>query len=739
MTQVNLHFQKLPLPLFAHEMDPLFPSIANTITKASNYTRLSIRCCALLIEASIEAVRYSTETSLRASRNLLTSAVYNPDHLERYSSLGSYVIHHAFNLAELVTMSTLNLATVTTRISSTAAEELIKLVDGLFGSTETSRALAAIIELLQKELCPPDIGILGKVALTGTITKSMLAYCLLQFNVYGRMLDDYRLTHLGYTIVNKPVNEMTPEDEDASILEEFNVEFAKDDIAAATVPMVEVEENEFKSYLKRSSMDSLLRSPSIETLKQKTVPNIVNHYEIMDKYKGTMDRQLLINLQTFMNYSLAAYGKRFMRIFGVKKVPSVYGDICHPNHWAFAHKVGIQPQDIISSTFQQSSRTGSHPIHIVDETLNSLKQDSKISEMGPVVYYISVDHENECVVVTLRGTMGLSDALTDFTCEYTTYNGFNVHKGMMACAQKLETLIEKDVVDALAMNKDYSLVLTGHSLGGGIAGMMSILWSDVIDNKSSVIRLKDKKTPIKCYAYGIPCIMDQALSIKCQYLITSVVHNSDLVPTLSLGLVQDLKYMMDFLGDFESNACEKIISHALGLDISETVDDEYLWAVSKGISKSMKAVKLVPGGKVLWIRSRTISKRVPKSLVAMTVEHPEDKTVTTTIVSNPVTYISGAAISASQYASSTLYSLTNWAAHSFYPSASSTSRIYTKDASGSAYFHETEQVLISLDQVDDVVQVFGHLTFSRTMLSDHLPSAYEEAINHLVTDMVQTK
>eukprot|EP00835_Amoeboradix_gromovi_P000748 NODE_28_length_33831_cov_0.361200.p3 type:complete len:715 gc:universal NODE_28_length_33831_cov_0.361200:32831-30687(-) len=714
-------------------MDPLFPSIANTITKASNYTRLSIRCCALLIEASIEAVRYSTEQSLKASRNLLTSAVYNPDHLERYSSLGSYVIHHAFNLAELVTMSTLNLATVTTRITSTAAEELIKLIDGLFGSTETSRALAAIIELLLKELCPENIGVLQKVALTGTITKSMVAYCLLQYNTYSRMLDAYRLTHLGYTIVDKPLNDHL--DSDESILEEFNQEFSKDELSP---PMEVVEDpndevSQFKSYLKRSSMDSLLKSPSIESLKQKSVPNIINHYEIMDKYKGTMDRQLLLDLQMYIQYSLAAYGKRFMRIFGVKKVPSVYGDICHPNHWSFAHKVNIPPQDIISSTYQESNKQGSHPIHIVDETLNSLKLQKKL-EMGPVVYYLSVDHSNESVVLTFRGTMGLSDALTDFTCEYTDFNGHKVHKGILECARKLESHIIEDVKDALLINSSYNLILTGHSLGGGIAGMLAILWSDVLVNKTSKLLFNGSKTSIKCFAYGIPCIVDQALSQKCQYLITSVVHGNDMVPTLSLGLVQDLKYMIDFLGDFEPNCSEKIISHSLGLDISEKVDEEYLWIAMKGITKASKAVKLVPAGKVLWIRCRTINKRIPKSIAAITVEHPEDTaqeaaTIVSTVSSTVTNYTS----SATQF----LSSFTNWAAHSLYPSASSTSRIYTTDAQGSSYFHETEQVLISLDQVDDVAQVFGHLTFSKTMLSDHLPIAYEDSINQLVNKMVK--
>eukprot|EP00834_Sanchytrium_tribonematis_P004021 NODE_178_length_14069_cov_0.746815.p6 type:complete len:290 gc:universal NODE_178_length_14069_cov_0.746815:4556-3687(-) len=289
-------------------MEPLFPSIANTITKASNYTRLSIRCCALMIEASIEALRYTAESSINNSRSFLSSAVYNPQHLENYSSLGATVIHHAFNLTELITMTTLNLATASTRISSQAAEELCKLVDGLFGSTETSRALAAVVELLQKELCPESTGVFAKVAITGTITKCLIAYSLLQFNVYHRLLSDFQLDHLGHAIVNSKVDELY-EDEDA-LLQEYEEDIERN-LPQIAFAQEMAPENAMRLEMKRTSLNSLLKSPSIESLKPKSVPSIINHYDILDKYKGKLDRKLLLELQTYMNYSLAAYGTKY--------------------------------------------------------------------------------------------------------------------------------------------------------------------------------------------------------------------------------------------------------------------------------------------------------------------------------------------------------------------------------------------------------------------------------------------
>eukprot|EP00834_Sanchytrium_tribonematis_P004018 NODE_178_length_14069_cov_0.746815.p3 type:complete len:441 gc:universal NODE_178_length_14069_cov_0.746815:3670-2348(-) len=438
-----------------------------------------------------------------------------------------------------------------------------------------------------------------------------------------------------------------------------------------------------------------------------------------------------------------------MRIFGVKKVPSVYGDISHPNHWAFAHKVGITAKDVLASTFQMAN-IGSHPIHASDQTLDSLKANKIENLMGPTVYYLSVDHENEVVVLTLRGTMGLSDALTDFTCEYVTFENFQFHKGMFESAKKVSTAILSEVKQAMEYFEGYNLVLTGHSLGGGIAAILSILWSDVLNSKVASHFTFDQlpHRKIKCFTFGVPCIGDRELANKCRNLITSVVHGSDMVPTLSLGLVQDLKHMMTYLTENEEvNTCEKIISNALGLDISESITDEWTWKTYLGMKKRMNATKLYPPGKVIWIRCRSINKRVPKSIQAIVVEEPDNvvqNEAKSGIVSNlasnamaPVSYISGAASHATKAATSTLSSFTNWAAQSFYPSAATTSRLYSNDSIGSSFFHETEQVLISMDIVEDVDEVFGGLNFAKTMLSDHLPSAYEAAISHLVKDILQ--
>lgn len=126
----------------------LLPSnIANFITAVSLATRLSLRCSALFMEALFEAAKYSTVFSFGLSRQALISAIstakkvhaltYPKDDddiidaeryetryitvycltckinyrgsflqvLDKYTSLGVYLIHHTFTLAELFALS----------------------------------------------------------------------------------------------------------------------------------------------------------------------------------------------------------------------------------------------------------------------------------------------------------------------------------------------------------------------------------------------------------------------------------------------------------------------------------------------------------------------------------------------------------------------------------------------------------------------------------------------------------
>ncbi len=76
---------------------------------------------------------------------------------------------------------------------------------------------------------------------------------------------------------------------------------------------------------------------------------------------------------------------------------------------------------------------------------------------------------------------------------------------------------------------DYDIVVTGHSLGAGVAGVVAML-------------LKAKFPNIRCFAFSPPgCVVSENIVPQTQDFICSVVVGDDLVPRLSYHSMRILK------------------------------------------------------------------------------------------------------------------------------------------------------------------------------------------------------
>ncbi|KAF9425515.1 hypothetical protein BGZ76_003203 [Entomortierella beljakovae] len=318
---------------------------------------------------------------------------------------------------------------------------------------------------------------------------------------------------------------------------------------------------------------------------------------------------LVRNIQRFIRYASASYGHNFMRILGIgsigDKIYSPYGD--HPNHHAFAAHTSTPLDSILLSSFTDPGGNGNF----------------QAPKMHSLVHYINLDHGAQCVVLTCRGTLGLSDVLTDLCAHYEDLimptigpDGvrgerradpkYQVHAGMHASAQLLSkevSTVFKTIRKALEDYPDYGVVLCGHSLGGGVAAVLALLWSmrseefeayleQEDDSSDEEDELPTKKTapkrtkqriiypeittpfvtspasglpagrPIHCYAFGPPCVMSLPLSRHCQGLVTTIVHQYDIVPTLSLGLLRDFKNVATTLHE-EGQIVEDIVKRVI--------------------------------------------------------------------------------------------------------------------------------------------------------------------------------
>jgi sn1-specific diacylglycerol lipase len=158
-------------------------------------------------------------------------------------------------------------------------------------------------------------------------------------------------------------------------------------------------------------------------------------------------------------------------------------------------------------------------------------------------YCITVDHEWKSVVLTIRGTLSLEDAVTDLSirpaslsqwgerCSFDGEGEF-CHEGVLVSADWVFKDLERHrILDKLLLTSDcrypsYQLYVAGHSLGAGCAAILALM-------------LKPKFPSLKCLCFEPPAVM--SAHVAKQDFITSFVLDADIVPRLSFHSLENLR------------------------------------------------------------------------------------------------------------------------------------------------------------------------------------------------------
>ena len=74
-----------------------------------------------------------------------------------------------------------------------------------------------------------------------------------------------------------------------------------------------------------------------------------------------------------------------------------------------------------------------------------------------------VDHESKSIILTVRGTKTLRDALFDMVCDDAPFLGGAAHAGILTGARRVWDIVADSVENTFNKNPGYHLVLTGKS------------------------------------------------------------------------------------------------------------------------------------------------------------------------------------------------------------------------------------------------------------------------------------
>ncbi|KAM0787937.1 hypothetical protein ACM66B_006142 [Microbotryomycetes sp. NB124-2] len=454
-------------------------------------------------------------------------------------------------------------------------------------------------------------------------------------------------------------------------------------------------------------------------------------------------RHLVDNLQTFMRYSSAAYGQAFLRIMGLGRsrgLDFTFPDTRMPaDKHAFAHHAGVPVQDILLDTYSDMQA--------------GIFDNEKIS---PIVNYIAVDHEREAIVLSCRGSLGLSDLLVDLTCSYEPIhvpNGdpaghYYVHAGMWHSATRMQRgLVHETIRQALLRHPSYGLVLCGHSLGGGVAALLSILWAcptatferyeeiaaptaphpllftPFVTSPTSGL---PAGRPIKCYAYGPPCVASLDLQEYCRGLVVSTVHNNDVVPTLSLGLLRDLKTTaLNLHEDRHRGTTQEIIGRVVGSWQSKANLTRSATATTTGAQHSTRSLPAPSSISPLSMASYGISSfyDTPEEAKSVALSRAELVAGRGSNKALDPAYCDPALLDP-ELAEEIVANDYLWSIMRTLRASNDSDKLYPPG-------DESRRIL--LRAVDDTVKRFSEPVFGKSLFLDHSPAEYERNLDLLAT------
>lgn len=234
--------------------------------------------------------------------------------------------------------------------------------------------------------------------------------------------------------------------------------------------------------------------------------------------KAIQDAHLIENACHYFSFALVAYGWRGLCYLGM------YGQYVRgarnrrSNRLAITRYLHLDPEDLLG--YEYALRKG--------------------ASFQPS-YYVALDKPRRAIVLSIRGTWSLYDAITDLVCEYMPWKGGLVHSGMLASAQWFHTSIIPQIFRYIHYHSKEldTFIITGHSLGGGTASLLTMMVADHIDELRDLAN--NPSFQIHCYNYAPSAVCSPDLGERYKAYIHSFVCQDDVVGRLSYGTAMKLK------------------------------------------------------------------------------------------------------------------------------------------------------------------------------------------------------
>jgi hypothetical protein len=143
------------------------------------------------------------------------------------------------------------------------------------------------------------------------------------------------------------------------------------------------------------------------------------------------------------------------------------------------------------------------------------------------------------VILVIRGTKSVADAITDVLCDTQPYRNGMAHSYILDSGRYIANKYRSVFLDLLrtssieATKKSrINVTIYGHSLGAGTGAIAAM----------EINAMNDPRIHATMIGYGCPAILSPSLIAETHSYITTIIHDSDIVPRLSGVTLTNLFY-----------------------------------------------------------------------------------------------------------------------------------------------------------------------------------------------------
>ncbi|KAI9142629.1 hypothetical protein BKA69DRAFT_1123977 [Paraphysoderma sedebokerense] len=260
------------------------------------------------------------------------------------------------------------------------------------------------------------------------------------------------------------------------------------------------------------------------------------------------DYTYLLHLRDLLQFSIASYGWLGINFFGYGNGFLYDGLRKSSNRKAILSYLKLDEDDLLICEMGGNNGAAKSKW---DEEVSGWRKEGDESGLEwecwrssgtickPAFFVVKYD-KLDSMVVCVRGSMSISDILTDIICHYIPFRGGVAHQGILHSALRIYGYLLPEIKSLIRIHKPRNLIFTGHSLGGAVCQFLTIFFNDHLDDLKFISSHNDE-FKLSCYTFAAPPSLSSNVGDLYHDLITNVVWDNDFVPRLSYGNAMDLK------------------------------------------------------------------------------------------------------------------------------------------------------------------------------------------------------